>query len=253
MTDNGLMFQSDKGYWLLVRSAQQCIYLGAAVEGLTSQGIANSANTIPGTTQIRSTMSSGVTLMMDYFNNNQWGTFSNVPAISSTIYNSFHTYLDKFGRIFQETPGLYLDGTYPVLLSFQTGWISLAGINGYERIHELIILGQFKSPANMFVNIAYDFKQPIQQSIITPTNYTGVYGSDSLYGQTSPFGGEGPVLKWRIQLQQQKCQAFQITMKEQFDPSFGTVAGAGFTLSGITGVITIKKGWRPMRASTSVG
>ncbi len=253
MTDNGLMFQSDKGYWLLVRSAQQCVYLGAAVESFTLAGNANSAVTVPETTQIRATMDSGVTLMMDYFNNNQWGTFSNVPAISSTIYKDLHTYLDKFGRIFQETPGKYLDGTHPVLLGFQTGWIDVAGINGYERIYELIFLGQFKSPANIIVNIAYDFKQPIQQSIITPTNFTGVYGSDALYGQTSPYGGQGPVLKWRVQLQQQKCQAFQITMKEQFDPSFGTVAGEGFTLTGITGVIAVKKGWRPIKGATSVG
>lgn len=253
MTDNGLLFQSDKGYWLLERSAQQCVFLGGAVEKYTIDGIANSALTIPGTTQIRATMSSGVTLMMDYFAGNQWGTFTGVPAISSTLYQSFHTYLDKFGRIFQETPDQYLDGTNPVLLGFKTGWINVAGISGYQRIHELILLGKFLSPANIIVNIAYDFKEPTQQSIINPTNYTGVFGSDSLYGQTSPFGGEGPVLKWRVQLEKQKCQVFQITVQEQFDPSFGTIAGAGFTLSGITGVITVKKGYRPIKAANSVG
>lgn len=253
MTDNGLLFQSDKGYWLLERSAQQCVYLGGAVEKYTLEGTANSAVTVPETTQIRITLSSGVTLMMDYFNQNQWGTFTGVPAISSTLYKNKHTYLDKFGSIFQETQDQYLDGTNPVLLGFQTGWINVAGINGYQRIYELLFLGKFLSPANIVVSIAYDFKEPTQQSIITPTNYTGVYGSDSLYGQTSPYGGEGPVLKWRVQLEKQKCQTFQITVKEQFDPSFGTVAGAGFTLSGITGVIDVKKGWRPIKAANSVG
>ncbi len=253
MTDNGLLFQSDKGYWLLLRSAQQCVYLGGAVERYTSEGEANSAITVPGTTQIRSTLSSGITLMMDYFNGNQWGTFSGVPAISSTIYNGTHTYLDKYGSLFQETPDKYLDGTTPVLLGFQTGWINVGGVSGYQRIHEIIFLGKFLSPSNIVVKIAYDFREPTQQSIITPTNYTGVYGSDSLYGQTSPYGGEGPVLQWRVQLETQKCQAFQITVKEQFDPSYGTVAGAGFTLSGITGVITLKKGYRPLRAANSVG
>ena len=111
----------------------------------------------------------------------------------------------------------------------------------------------FLSPANIVVNIAYDFQQPTQQSIITPNNYTGVYGSDSLYAQTSPYAGLGPVLQWRVQLEKQKCQVFQISMQEQFDPSYGTVAGAGFTLSGITGVIDVKKGWRPISASNSIG
>lgn len=253
MTDNGLMFQSDKGYWLLERSAQQCVYLGGAVEKYTLEGTANSALTIPETTQIRATMSSGVTLMMDYFNQNQWGTFSGVEATSATLYKSKHTFLDRFGRLFQETPDKYLDGTNPVLMSFQTGWINVGGINGYQRIYELLFLGRFLSPANMIVSIAYDFKEPTQQSVITPTNYTGVYGSDALYGQTSPYGGKGPVLKWRVQLETQKCQAFQISMQEQFDPSYGTIAGAGFTLSGITGKIALKKGWRPISASNSVG
>ncbi len=253
MTDNGLLFQSDKGYWLLLRSAQQCVYLGGAVEAFTLQGVANSALTIPETTQVRATMSNGVTLMMDYFNENQWGTFSGVPAISSTIYNNLHTYLDDVGNLFQETPGKYLDGTNPVLMSFQTGWINVGGINGYQRIYELLFLGKFLSPSNIIVKIAYDYKEPIQQSVITPTNYTGVYGSDSLYGQSSPYGGEGPVLKWRVQLEKQKCQTFQITVEEQFDPSFGVPAGAGFTLSGITGVIMLKKGYRPIKAANSVG
>lgn len=253
MTDNGIMFQSDKGYWLLLRSKQQCVYLGAAVEEFTLEGAANSAITIPETTQIRTTMSNGLTLMMDYFNNNQWGTFSGVPAISSTVYNDLHTYLDRFGNLFQETPGKYIDGTAPVLLGFQTAWIDVAGISGYQRIYELIFLGRFLSPANLIVSIAYDFKNSTQQSIITPTNYTGVYGSDALYGQTSPYGGEGPVLQWRVQLERQKCQAFQISVQEQFDPSYGTMAGAGFTLSGITGVINVKKGYRPISARNSVG
>lgn len=253
MTDNGLQFQSDKGYWLLVRSAQQCVYLGAAVERFTQTGIANSSFAIPETTQIRSTMSNGVTLMMDYFNNNQWGTFTSVPAISSTIYNNMHTYLDKFGSIFQETPGSYIDGTNPTLMKFKTGWVNVAGLSGYQRIYELIFLGQFYSPANLIVNIAYDFKESTQQSIITPNNYTGVYGSDSLYGQTTPYGGIGPVLQWRVQLEKQKCQVFQITMQEQFDPSYGTMAGAGFTLSGITGVIAVKRGYRPIKSANTVG
>lgn len=253
MTDNGIMFQSDKGYWLLMRSAQQCTYLGSAVEEFTLESIANSALAIPETTQIRSTMNNGVTLMMDYFNNNQWGTFTGSPAISSTLYNNLHTTLNEFGNIFQETPNQYLDGTDPVLLGFQTGWINVGGISGYMRIHELIFLGQFLSPANLVVSIAYDFQEPIQQSIITPNNYTGVYGSDVLYGQTSPFGGIGPVLQWRVQLEKQKCQVFQINVQEQFDPSYGTVAGAGFTLTGITGVVSVKKGYRPIKASNTVG
>lgn len=248
---DGLMFQSDKGIWLLGRG-MDVSYIGAAVEGFTDGALVQSAVSIPGTTQVRFTLDSGITLVYDYFIK-QWSSYSGVPAISSTLYQGRHTYLDSFGDVFQETPGQYLDGSSPVLMSFQTGWINVGGINGYQRIYELLFLGTFLSPSNLVVSIAYDFDNPIQESIITPTNYTGVLGSDSLYGQTSPYGGEGPVLKWRVQLEKQKCQVFQISVQEQFDPTYGTVAGAGFTLSGITGVIGLKKGWRPIKASNSVG
>lgn len=251
MIDKGLMFQSNKGIWLLGRD-MGVSYIGAPVEQFTNTGNVQSAINVPGTTQVRFTLDTGITLMYDYFYM-QWGVFSGVPAISSTLYKEAHTYLDKYGRVFQETPGQYLDGNNPVLMSFQSSWINIAGVNGYQRVHELVILGKFISPANIVIGIATDFGSPVQQSIITPFNFSGVYGADSLYGQSGYYGGPGPILEWRVQIDNQKCQAFQISMQEQFDASFGTVAGAGFTLTGITCVISMKKAYRPIPAINSVG
>jgi hypothetical protein len=86
-----------------------------------------------------------------------------------------------------------------------------------------------------------------------PTNYTGLYGSDSLYGQTTPYGGPSTLEQWRIFTQRQKCQTFQITLQEVFNPAFGTIAGAGFTLSGINCVIGAKLGYRPVKGNASTG
>jgi hypothetical protein len=251
-TDAGLMFQSDKGIWMVLRNVQQAVYIGAPVEQLTLNARVNSATVIPGTTQVRFTLDSGITLMYDYFYQ-QWGTFKNVPAISSTLYQELHTYLNSAGQIFQETAGSYLDGSSPVLMSITTGWLHIAGISGYQRIYEFQLLGSYISPHKLAVQVAYDFANPIQQSIITPTNYTGTFGSDSLFGQTSPFAGPGTLEQWRVQTEVQKCQTFQITINELFDPSFGTAAGAGFTLSGINCVIGVKKGYRPLNGSNTVG
>lgn len=250
-TPTGLMFQSDKGIWLLDRDLGTS-YIGSPVDALVIGANVLSAVLVPGTNQVRFTMDTGITLMYDYFYG-QWSSFENIPGISSCIYNGLHTFLDSFGRVFQETPGLYLDGTSPVLMQFTTGWLNLAGIQGYQRIYEFALNGNYLSPHLLNILVAYDFENPTQQSIIKPNNYTGVFGSDSLYGQTSPFGGPNTLEQWRIFNDRQKCQVFQITLEEVFDPSFGTVAGAGLTISGITCEIGVKSGYRPYKGSNSVG
>lgn len=250
-TDAGLMFQSDKGIWLLNRQ-MGVSYIGFPVEAFTKDALVTSAVEVPGTTQVRFTLDSGITLMYDYLYQ-QWGTFNGVPAISSTLYQNLHTFVNSHGKVFQEKPDTYIDGSSPVLMQFTTGWLNLAGIQGYQRIYEFALLGQYLSPHKLVIEIAYDFEPPSQQVIIQPTNYTGPYGSDYVYGQTSPYGGSGNLEQWRIQTDRQKCQAFQISCQEEFDPSFETTAGGGFTLTGINAVIGVKKAYRPFKSAHTEG
>ena len=249
-TPMGLMFQSDKGIWLLGRDLSTQ-YIGAPVEGFNGQTV-TSAITIPGTNQVRFTLNNNFTLMYDYYYQ-QWGSFINTNAISSTIYQGLHTYLDPYGNIYQETPGAYLDGANPVLIQFTTSWFNLAGLQGYERFYDFLLLAQYISPHFLVVQIAYDYGSALQQSIIQPNNYTGPYGSDQLFGQTTPFGGPGSLEQWRIHTQRQTCQSFQISVQEVFNPAFATVPGAGFTMSGLDLTVGLKKGRRPIKAANSVG
>lgn len=249
---NGLMFQSDKGIWLLGRDLSTS-YIGAPVEAYTQSATVLSAVNVPGTNQVRFTMSSGITLMYDYYYG-QWGTFVNVPAVSSTLYQSLHTYIDSYGQVFQETPGQYLDGSRPVLMTFQTSWLHMAGLEGFQRAYYFYLLATYQSPHKLQLQIAYDYNSsPLQTTIISPDNYSVPYGDDSIYGSTPTWGGESQVEQWRVFLRQQKCQAFQITLSELFDPSYGTVAGSGFTMSGLDVVVGVKKGYTTLRPSRSVG
>lgn len=251
MTDIGLMFQSDKGIYLLTRDTHT-MYIGAPVAAF-NQYTVSSAACIPGTTQVRFTLSNGTILMFDYYYG-QWGTFTGAPAISSTLYQGMHTLLNSSGLVLQETPGVYLDNGNPVLMSFISSWINLAGISGYQRVYEFQLLGSYISPHKLYVQVGFDFGQPTQQSIIAPTNFTGLYGSDAIYGQTSPFGGPGQLEQWRVQTNTQKCQVMQIRVQEIFDPTFGSnLAGAGFTMSGINVVAGVKRGYRPIKGAGTVG
>ena len=251
-TPAGLMFQSSKGIWLLGRDLSTS-YIGAPVEVLTTGAIVESAVNIPNTNQVRFTLDSGITLMYDYYYG-QWGTFTNVPATSSTLYQNLHTYMNSFGQVFQESPGIYLDNTSPVLMSFTSNWMNLAGLQGFERFYQMYLLGTYLSPFKLNVQLAYNYDSSIQQyTMVSPITPGSNWGGEQLWGSGQQFGGPSNVFEARVFPQIQKCESFQITINEIFDRSLGLSPGAGLTLSGMDLVIGMKRGFRTSSASRNFG
>jgi hypothetical protein len=249
LINNGLMFQSDKGIWILGRDLSVS-YIGADVQNFNSNTVLSALN-VPATNEVRFTLSNNQSLMFDYFVG-QWANFQGIHGISSTVYQGLHTFIDSQGNVFQENPGSFLDGSIPVLMSFQTGWIDVAGLRGYERIHEYSFLGTYLSPHKLQIQTAYNYGYPATSVIFTPDNYQQAYGGDPIYGGANLYGGQ-KLESFRVFAKQQKCKAFQITVQELFDPSYGTIAGQGVTLSGIDCVVILKKGYSPVIGKHSVG
>lgn len=250
LMNDGLMFQTDKGIWILNRGLAVS-YIGAPVDDFNSSAV-NSANNIPKVNQVRSTLSTGETLMYDYFYQ-QWGTHNGVPAISSTIYQNKHSYINSSAKAFQESPGLYLDGSNPVLMAFTTGWINLAALQGFERFYYFYFLGTYLSPHKLRVQVAYNYNEsPFHSTIIQPNNFSSAVPSP--YGeQPAPFGSPLNLERWKIHSRIQKCESFKIIVDEIYDPSFGVAAGAGLTISGLNLQVSIKSGARPLRAADTAG
>ncbi len=251
----GLMFQSNKGIWLLERGLGTS-YIGAGVQDLTQGATVNSAVAVPGTNQVRFTLDTGVTLMYDYFYD-QWGSFYNVPCVSSCIYGGMHTFMNDLGAAHQEEPGVYLDGSNPVLMSFQTGPIRLGDLQNYQRAYFFYLLGTYITPHKLQVSVTFDYETaPSQTVMISPTNFSTAYGSGSSqspYGQGTPYGGPSNIESWRIFLANQRCMAFSISVQEIYDNTLGVPAGAGLTLSGISVIAAFKKAYRPQPNVNSAG
>lgn len=255
LTPNGLMFQSDKGIWLLGRDLSTQ-YIGAPVEQYNGY-VVKSAQTIPGTNQVRFILNNNVTLLYDYYYG-QWGTFTNIAAISSVIYNGYQTYLNSYGQVLQETPNTWVDNSTPVLMSFTTGWINAAGLQGYERFYACNLLGTYYSPFTLNVGFSYDYNPSILYTpTVKPDNYAPAYGVLPVYGAGGPYGGasnaNGNVFTARVFPQQQKCSSFQLTVNEIYDASYGVPAGQGLTFSGLLLLLGIKRGSRTQSASKSFG
>lgn len=237
----GLMFQSDKGIWLLGRGLDT-VYIGAPVEDSGLLNNVTSAQVIPNTNEVRFTLANTQALMYDYYFD-RWGYFKNINAISSTIYEQAHTILTAQGIVRQETPGQYLDGSLPVLMDFETAWISAAGFQALERVVELFIIGQYKTPHKLDVQVSFDFEDsPTQQDTIMPVNYAGDWGVvPNFWGQGQPWGGVGSIEQFRIFFERQKVQSIKIKVQELFDPTLGAPAGEGLTISGLNFTIGVKK------------
>ncbi len=253
LTPNGVMFQSDKGIYLLGRDLSTP-YIGAPVEAYNNNTVV-SAETIPGTTQVRLILDNNITLMYDYYYN-EWATHTNVEAISATLYQGRHTYLNTAGQVFQETPGMYLDGSEPVLLGLTTSWINIAGVQGLERFYFANLLGTYFTPFKLNVTFSYNYNSSATESIIvTPSNYAQPYGDEALWGSGPAWGGNDSsnIFSERLFPSQQKCQSFQVTIQEVYDSSLGQAAGQGLSLTGLALIVGTKKGYRTQSAAKSFG
>lgn len=248
----GLMFQSNKGIWLLGR-ALDTKYIGAPVEEFNSQTVL-SAEVIPNTTQVRFTLDNSTMLMYDYYYD-QWAVHTDIKAIYSTIWQDKHSYLNSYGQIYQETQGSYKDGSEPVLMSLVTSWINIAGVQGFERFYFANLLGTYYTPFKLNVEMAYNYNpSAVQATIVTPSNFAPDWGDEALWGSGGPWGGsEGNVFTARIFPQVQKCQSFQVYIQEIYDPSLGIEAGQGLSLSGLNLIVGMKRGFRTQSARKSFG
>lgn len=247
----GIMFQSNKGIWLLGRDLSTT-YIGIAVDQYNTSTVL-SAVSMPNVNEVRFSLDTGETLVYNYFYE-QWATFNGISSISRCIFEDVEVVVDVYNRVLQETPGIYLDGTRPVNIKFTTAWIKLTDLQGFQRAYWISLLGEYLSPHKLSVDIAFDYNpSALQTSLITPINAATVYGGDSLYGGSSPYGGSGSVEQWRVFLNRQKCQAIQITVTESFDSTKGMSAGAGLTLSGINFVVAAKASYPKLPAIQAKG
>jgi hypothetical protein len=222
-TPDGIIFKSLKGIFLLGRDLSTT-YIGAPVEAYNNYTITG-AQLIPDTTEVRFTLSNGTALNYDYFYR-QWSVYTNYSAVGATLFDNIFTYIDSSGNIFTETAGTYSDNGTAIYQSFTTGWLSLVGLQGFQRIYQLYLLGTYYSAQNVTVGIAYDFDDTIVQTV-TLDNTT-------LY---SELGND--VSQWRINFDRQKCQAIRLTITEIADPT-NPVIGQGLSIESLNIVVGAK-------------
>lgn len=239
LTPSGLMYKSQKGIYLLNRNLS-VQYIGAEVELFNSFTVVSS-NLIDNTTQVRFCLNNGTALVYDYYVQ-KWSVFTNHNAVDSVIFQNLFTFLTATGMVLQETPGKFKDNGEFIKLKLTTSWLSFAGLEGFQRVYRLLLLGEYVTLHNLSIQIAYDFNPySTQASLVLAGSLLGVgpYGSDSVYGESTPYGGAFPLYNFRANLTRQKCSSIQITIEDQRTVGFGenlAISALGFEVGAKVGL-----------------
>lgn len=274
LTGLGVMFESQKGIYLVDRQLN-VTYIGQALDEITTKNPsfkASSAVNLPDQNQVYMTDISGQILVYDtYFE--QWYTQSLrfVPVGSTALNNSF--YVCGTSQVYKSVPNRPTDGNDSITSRIKTNWLSLAELEGFNRIYAILLLGDNAQLGHRLrVNLYYDFEEfPREQLSILPDSLLGsdygiqspygggnglpssIYGDDT-YGLDTPYGGQQPspidptpyggyfdgTYQFVIRPKEQKCTAIMIEIFDEFPQGVYTQS---FKFSGLSLVSGFKNSW----------
>ncbi len=249
----GLYFKSAKGIYLLNRQLGTQ-YIGAQVEDFNSNTI-TSAQLLYDTNEVRFMTEEGTTLVYNYFYK-QWSTFSSQESTDSVIWDNTHTYLDTSNSVHKQNSSTYLDNGSAVSMVAGSGWITLSGIQNFQRVYRVMLLGEFKSSHILRVTVYNDYSDvPVQTTTFVPRDILDIgdnYYGDEIYGVISPYGGDSNgVYQFGIHLKKQKCQALRVVIEDIIDNRVDFGTGQSMSLTGLTVQVGVKRGLNKLPSGKS--
>lgn len=265
-TPSGLIFQSTKGIYAIDRSLSVS-YIGAEVEEFNGETIVSS-QLLAKSNQVRFLLSSGVALVYDYLVG-QWSVFTGHDGIDSVVWKDRFAFLRSNGQALLEDDSRFDDAGSSVAIRLTTGWVAFDGTGSggaytaasgnrasapgqvFQRVRRLLILGEYRGPHKLRVDVAFDYDDTIAQSVVIDPPDLETYGEGSPYGENgSTYGGPWTPYQWRVDLSRQKCQAVRVTLTELRDR---TTLGENLRLSALAFEIGVKGGLYRLPASQIFG
>ncbi len=233
-TPVGVMFESRRGLDMLDRGMNVTDVLGRAiVDTLTSYPNITSAILVAEENEVRFTCddgTNGIVLAFDYLNK-IWFTRKYTDAsdtaaaaikfVDAALVNGVYTLLTAGGQVYRESATSYLDGgtTYvetDILLapiSAQPGRTGWSNDNlAWQRVKDLTIMGTSVANHDLAVSFALNYANTFTQTHRFLANAVGTPTAI------------GPLEKARVTANVQKCQAFQIRIRD-LAPTGNSVIG----------------------------
>ena len=231
----GILFKSSKGIYLLDRSLN-VLYIGAPVERYNNLTIISTALSQT-ENKCRFTTLEGTIITYDYYYDT-WDTEVGINLISSTVHTGVFVGIDSAKEVFQIFDGYYKNGK-PYSMTIGTPWVKMGGLQGYQRVYKLLMLGDFEASSTISVGIMYDYVEQIEDWLFFSKDTGNSYGVNK-WGAVNPFGGvEKSNLEVQFNIPKQKCQAIRFIIKDEFS-NLLTDTGNSFTLTELAIIAGVK-------------
>ena len=219
LTPKGLIFKSRKG-WYVLPGWTPPVYIGGPVAGFDDDEV-KAVHVVESQHQVR-ILTDQRMLVWDYEANGkgEWSEWTIEGGRGACIWQGNHLVVTDTAVLAQsETPG-------GVQLDVETAWIKLADLQGYQRIWELMILGEFRSACRLRVRLSRDYQE-------------GVYFQDRTWVVTPQVVGGPAQVRHRPSIQQ--CQSMRVRLTVLHETLDEAPAGEGLRLTGLA----IKYGVKP--------
>lgn len=224
LTPVGIMFKSDKGIYLLNRKLE-VDYIGSEVEAFNNLTI-SSAVLFEKVNEVRFTTLEGTTLIYNYYSK-QWSWSTSHAFIGSCFYKGSYHGLDEANlciAVESQTSKKYLGNA--VVQTVTSPWVKVAGVQGYQRLYNILLLAKYKTEHKMHVKVYYDYENySSEEYVLTPL-------AGSQYNiSTRPTNGQiesgtdiDGVYQLKVGIKRQKCQSVKI---EIFDEPLNIASNTG--------------------------
>lgn len=238
-TPNGVMFNSEKGFYVVSNSLELVKISG--IEDYLSLTI-TSATLRKDLNQVWWTTSDGQALVYDYENVNErgigkWSIMENYTAIAGFYRNSKFVHILADGTVNIENATFDDNGSF-IPIKIKSGWAKLNGIQNYQRLKRVFFVGDWKSNHNLKLSIAYNYEQYDWEDHTYSPFVSGYNVTSKPTDAALEAGGNTGVYNIDYHIKRQKCSAFQFTIEDVYTDT----NGESLTLDNITLLIGKKKG-----------
>lgn len=203
-TDKGIIFKSHKGIYLLGRNFQVS-YIGAPVEDYNQYRVIKS-ELVETKNQVRFLLENQSMLVFDYlvgqwsvFEAPQGAQFTPWDCVDSAMWQNQYVMIKDDGVVYLETAD-YQDGTTDYIpLDLTTAWIKLSGLQGYQRVYWISLLGEVYDRCTINYEIYYDYvdTNPQTGSIVVDAAFQA---DPPAQFRVKPRGGNGKSQAVKIRL-----------------------------------------------------
>ena len=212
VTPKGTVFQSDKGVYIILRN-QELTFIGDGPFSSRTTEIVG-AFTDVARSEFKYVLSTGVWWIYNW-EDKLWTSFTSpVTPLAVSVEGSLPTLLSSTG-VYKEDSG----SSEVIPLTMSSAWIATAGIEGFQRVRNIMLLLDYVAAHTLTINIYTDYNDTTAVQTYTINTATDI-------ATTDPY-------QIRLNLQNQKCESLRIKI---------TSATAGWKISGLSMEVGVKPG-----------